>query len=534
MQNKDLAHAFKLTGQLMELHGENPFKIRSYSNAAFRIGRLDQQLSNVSYDDLESIDGIGKSVAAKIVELLETGSMQFLEGMVAKTPVGVIDMMSIKGIGPKKIATIWKDLGVESVGELLYACNENRLVELKGFGAKTQEQIKKMIEFRLSNEGLFHFAAIEGLANDLLEELRTLLPNIRVELAGQVRRKCEVVDTITLLVGDASVELPELTTGEIPVRVEVLQCPAENFAWHWLQHSADPAHLSKLNWENEPSAADEAAIYQANGHPYIVPEMREGRSEFEWAARHSTDDLLTLENLKGSLHNHSTWSDGRHSLKEMAVYCRDMGLTYLGICDHSRAAFYANGLSAERVAEQQAEIDRLNVELAPFKIFKGIESDILNDGSLDYEAPVLASFDFIVASVHSNLKMDREKATNRLLTAIENPYTTILGHPTGRLLLSREGYPIHHEAIIDACAANGVVIELNANPLRLDLDWRWVDYAQNKGVMISINPDAHHTDGFHHHRYGVFAARKGGLLRANTFNTLSTQELEAYFIQRKA
>lgn len=534
MQNKDLAQAFKLTGQLMELHGENPFKIRTYSNAAFRIGRLDHVLADVPYDDLESIDGIGKSVAAKVVELVETGSMSLLEELVSKTPVGVIDMMSIKGIGPKKIGTIWKDLGVESVGELLYACNENRLVEVKGFGVKTQEQIKKMIEFRLSNKGLFHYAAVEGLALQLLEDLRGLLPGIRVELTGQIRRKNEVVDAIELLVGDDSIEIPELKTEEIPIRIDIQSCALEEFAWRWLQGSAEPAHLDHLSQAGLEKSETEADIYQGNKRPYIVPEMREGRTEFHWAEHHSPEDLIVTEQLKGSLHNHSTWSDGRHSLEAMATYCRDLGMEYLGICDHSRSAFYANGLTAERVAAQQLEIEQLNKKLAPFRIFKGIESDILNDGRLDYEADVLESFDFIVASVHSNLKMDQEKATERLLTAIENPYTTILGHPTGRLLLSREGYPIDHKKIIDACAANGVVIELNANPLRLDLDWRWIDYAQQQGVQISINPDAHHQEGFHHHYFGVCAARKGGLLQSNTFNTLSMTEIEAYFIKRKA
>jgi DNA polymerase (family 10) len=245
-------------------------------------------------------------------------------------------------------------------------------------------------------------------------------------------------------------------------------------------------------------------------------------------------DVVEYKHLKGILHNHSTYSDGKNTLEEMALYCKELGFEYLGISDHSKSAFYANGLYEEKVRKQQEEVDRLNKKLAPFRIFKGIESDILHDGSLDYDAPVLASFDFIVASVHSGLKMDEQKATQRLVRAVENPYTTILGHPTGRLLLRREGYPINHKKVIDACAANGVVIEINANPWRLDMDWHWVPYALEKGVMISINPDAHQRDGYHDMVYGLHVARKGGLLRHMTFNALSAEEIEHYFIKKKS
>jgi DNA polymerase (family X) len=253
----------------------------------------------------------------------------------------------------------------------------------------------------------------------------------------------------------------------------------------------------------------------------------------EWAKTHQNDELVTWDNLKGILHNHSTYSDGKHSLERMATFCKELGFEYLGIADHSKSAGYANGLSVERVFEQHREIEKLNQQLAPFKILKGIEADILGDGSLDYDNAVLATFDYVVASVHSNLTMNYDKAMSRLVRAIENPYTTILGHPTGRLLLSRDGYPIDHKLIIDACAANKVVIEINASPWRLDIDWRWIGYCLEKGVMLSINPDAHETDGYFDMHYGVAIGRKGGLTSNMTFNAMTLTDIEVYLKNKK-
>jgi len=281
---------------------------------------------------------------------------------------------------------------------------------------------------------------------------------------------------------------------------------------------------------NIPSLASEEAIYNQLGLAYIAPELREGLDEIMLAKDNKLPTLIQFEDLKGTLHNHSTYSDGVHSLSEMANYSKnELGLQYFGICDHSKTAVYANGLSIDRIQQQWSEIDQLNQQLAPFKILKGVESDILSDGSLDYPAEILSQFDFVVASIHSNLKMDEDRATQRLITAIENPFTTILGHPTGRLLLSRAGYPIDYKKVIDACAANQVVIEINANPLRLDMDWRWHRYAVSKGVLFSINPDAHRMEGLWDMHHGIAVARKGGLSKENCLNAMSLAQIENYF-----
>ena len=329
---------------------------------------------------------------------------------------------------------------------------------------------------------------------------------------------------------------------DLDLQVTVHFCSKKEFIWKKILLTAAPAFLGESVSEkesigdllNKKDFSSEEEFFSKNQLQFIPIEMREGFGEVALAKENKIGELLKDSDLKGILHNHSTYSDGKHSLKQMAEYCRELGYEYLGISDHSRTAFYAGGLEIERIQKQHQEIDQLNKEMAPFKIFKGIESDILPDGSLDYPDDVLASFDFIVSSIHSILNMDIRKATSRLLTAIENPYTTILGHPTGRLLLRRAGYPIDHKTIIDACAKNNVVIEINANPWRLDLDWRWVRYAMDQGVMLSINPDAHEMDGYSDMKYGVLAGRKGGLTKEMTLNTLSGEEIEAYFNKRKS
>jgi DNA polymerase (family X) len=316
------------------------------------------------------------------------------------------------------------------------------------------------------------------------------------------------------------------------VKVNILQVQPELFYNALFETSSTEAHKIWLsgNATLKENYTSEVAIYEAYEKPYILPELRDGLFEDKYDSNVS---LIELKDLKGILHNHSTYSDGIDTLETMAKYCKELGYEYLGICDHSQAAFYAEGMKPEKVLAQHAEIEKLNKALFPFKILKGVESDILNDGSLDYEEDILKQFDFIVASVHSNLKMDEAKANERLIKAIENPYTSILGHPTGRLLLSRQGYPIDHKKIIDACAANNVVIELNAHPWRLDIDWRWIPYCLEKGVKISINPDAHQKMGYHDMYYGVNVARKGLLTKDQCLNAMGLEAIEQFFKAKK-
>lgn len=561
MDNSDIAEVLEETAKLMELHGENPFKIRSYQRAALHIDRLKEHLSSMSNAQVEAVEGIGQSMALKIASLLKNGSLDDLEELRKKTPDGVRRMLKIKGLGPKKVGALWKELQIESTGELLYACNENRLIELKGFGAKTQDQIRKTLEFANRQEGYFHFATAEKAVNQMLEMLFPEgIPNPFI-FTGPFRRKCEVVTSVDVLITDEVrpqwIEALENASATYTHTVEeenntirisspegilihIQYCGSSDFTLEgWfrsgsnLHTDACLAHSGK-SISDLAGAQDEYEIYARLNLPYFEPEWREGLGEVQRAANGTLPDrLVKNSDLKGILHCHTTYSDGKHSLEEMATACRDAGYAYFGVCDHSKSAFYAGGLSIERVQAQQSEIRKLNEKLAPFRILSGIESDILADGSLDYPDEILATFDFVVASVHSGLRMDREKATERILKAIQNPFTTILGHPTGRLLLSREGYPLDYERIFAACAEHKVVVELNAHPYRLDLDWRFIAAAVDKGLLISINPDAHSTAGLHDMRFGVLVGRKGFLQPENTFNAMTTTQLLAWLEEKK-
>ncbi|MGF1924515.1 MAG: helix-hairpin-helix domain-containing protein [Bacteroidia bacterium] len=557
MDNKTIARTFRLLSQLMELHNENPFKIKSIANASFKLDKLPFTLVGKTVEEIEKIDGIGKSISAKVIELINTGGLKELSDLLAETPTGIVEMLGIKGIGPKKISIIWHDLKIDTVGELYYACNENRLIEAKGFGLKTQEEIKKVIEFKMAANGRFLYAHIEPVVNALFTSLSVWLNQIDKQallgIGGQFRRCCEIVDEVPFVIGVTQIEefnakifefdalvFTQTTdeyiyaTTETGLKIKIKTVNTADFYLSWFKETGSEDHVSQvLKRTTQTIFSSEEAIYSEAGLAYIEPELREGLNEVDLALTNNLPKLITVSDLRGSLHNHSTWSDGVNTLEEMAIFCKDtLNLEYLGICDHSKSAFYAKGLDEQRVYGQHQEINALNQKLAPFKIFKGIESDILNDGSLDYSDEILKTFDFVVASIHSPLRMDEAKATNRLIKAIENPYTTILGHPTGRLLLSRAGYPIDYKKVIDACAANGVVIEINANPLRLDLDWRWHRYALEKGVMLSINPDAHRVEGFYDMHFGVLAARKGGVTAAQNLNSLNLAEITRYFAGR--
>jgi len=546
MDNYDISNALGTYAKLAELHDENPFKVKAYAAAAFNIKKIKDPLASMTEADLDKVPGVGKSVIGAIRTLLSTNTFPDLQKLKDSTPPGVLDILRIKGLGPKKVKGIWKNMGIESVEDLFNACRENRLVEQPGFGLKTQSEVLKAIEFSWNAAGKYHFARVQKPASELLKLLQTALPNERFEFTGEFRRCCDTIEEVEILTTAAATQVNEILTASgfvfeaglfrdsAAFKYRVSYVLESDFDKTRFESSASKEHLTTIGYNSAALFESEEALYKALDLPYIVPEMREGGGEVEWAKAANLGSLLEFKDLKGSIHNHSTYSDGLHSLTEMAEYCKSIGYEYLGICDHSKSAGYAGGLSVERVIQQWAEIDKLNAELGNFKIIKGIESDILGDGSLDYDNEILAGFELVVASVHSNLKMDKERANARLKKAIENPYTHVLGHPTGRLLLVREGYPIDHSYIIDACAANGVCIEINANPFRLDLDWRWIGYAMEKGVMLSINPDAHEKTALNDMYYGTVSARKGGLTKEMTLNALSLADLMLWLQNKRS
>lgn len=551
MTNKEIANTFQFLGNIMELHGENPFKIRSYSSAYITLRKYPTPLADLSLEELAAIKGIGKAISEKTRELVETGSMQALQKYLDKTPPGIQDMLHVKGFGPKKIKAVWQELGVETIGELLYACNENRLVELKGFGQKTQEDLRQKLEYFQKSAGKYRYADVEAEANSVIDFIKKTLPDAEVSPAGALRRKSNIVEKIEVVVGcnesikslfdETKLILQKqsdhtfLAKTEHETSVVIYHCQKEEFGSKLFRYSANEpfmqAFLKKTEGTDFKGFSDESQIFAKANLPFIEPELREQEWALDLATNNALPTLVEVGDIKGVVHSHSTYSDGLNTLREMAEYSKKQGYQYLAISDHSKAAFYANGLKEDQLVEQWAEIDLLNQELAPFKIFKSIECDILADGRLDYDDATLERFDLVIASVHSNLKMDEEKATARILQAIENPHTRILGHPTGRLLLSRLGYPLDHKKIIDACAEHKVAIELNANPYRLDLDWTWIPYALEKGVLISINPDAHSTGGINDIRFGVFSARKGGLSADKCLTCFDLEQFENWVKQ---
>ena len=535
MTNKEIAASFNLLAKLMELKGENPFKIRSYQKAYALLRKLGTPLTEMSVEEIQSLEGVGSAISAKIQELIEGGKMKTLERYKSEVPAGIQKLVMIKGLGPKKVKTAWKELGVESAAELLYACNENRLIELKGFGAKTQEEVRKQLLFHLKHQDNFLFAAVKDIAEELLRQLRIVFRETRIEFAGDFRRKMPVLGSVEILMEKNGVDLnaagvkdldiqrtsPGLWEGTyketLPVRIGLTD---GIFELDWFIATGPRAFVESAKIPDETQT--EQAIFQHLGLPVMPAETRDLLA-LNYAPP-SPDLLVTETDVKGVIHTHSTFSDGIDSVEEMANFASALGYSYLGITDHSQVAVYANGVQTERLSLQWDEIDRLNAREDSLRIFKGIECDILNDGSLDYDDETRAGFDFVIASVHTNIKMDEDKATQRIVRAIEHPHTNILGHPTGRLLLGREGYPLDMMRVIDACAANQVAIELNANPYRLDLDWTWIRKATEKGVKISINPDAHAKEAISDIAFGVIIARKGWLEVTDCLNALGAEE----------
>lgn len=563
MSNKEIIRLFRKTADLLLLHGENEFKAKAYQSAVFKIESAEKPLIQHTDSELQAL-GFSKSLIEKLRQIAESGSFTDLDELLEKTPSGLVGMLSVQGLGAKKVRTLWQELGIETLSELLRACQEGHVEKLKGFGKKTQTKIEDGVRYLQAQQGRFLFAEAEPFAQFLEEQLSGQPEVERCALVGQLRRQLPVIDELSLVVATKQRRAIRDFLNQLD---DFTGLPAESSPFIWRGYAdqnrlkvavrlVDPTHFTQEvllrsgaeeHFRHMPAGTQETlfararkggydseeAFYQELGWSYLPAPLREG--QFELAAQEQTlpESLLQPEDIRGILHAHSTYSDGKHTLRQMAEACRDAGYQYLGITDHSQTAYYAGGLKPEDVLRQHEEIEQLNAELAPFRIFKGIESDILGDGSLDYEEDILARFDFVIASVHANLRMSQEKATERLLRAIENPYTTILGHLTGRLLLKREGYPLDMERILDACAAHQVVIEINAHPQRLDLDWQWVRPALERGIQLSVNPDAHEVDGIHHIRYGTLVGQKGGLTPRQTLNTQNVTDLDHFFAARK-
>jgi DNA polymerase (family 10) len=540
MTNKEIAASFDLLARVMELHNENPFKIKSYQNAYLTLRKLDQPLSSYSVEQLMEIKGVGEAIAEKIQSLAQTGSMPTLDKYLAKTPPGVVEMLKINGLGPKKVAILWKEHQMSSPGELLYACNENRLVEWKGFGAKTQDAIIQAIGFLQSNEGKYLHSTVNHHAQEIIKLILDLDRNSKTEVTGHLRRGFPIVEKLELITTASAKDIltleredtmewnhhdPNLIKGVWKdfLPVEISLSPINDFYKNLFQ-STGPAHFISSYSPGQEDYKVDNDLFNLSERPFISPELRDIKGIDQWTDA-NLRNLITEDHIKGIIHAHSSYSDGIHSLKEMGAITQRLGFQYLVITDHSRAAAYAKGMSDEKVQAQWKEIDELNRSYKNFRIIKGIECDILSNGDLDYDDSLLSGFEVVIASIHSAFNMDIDKATWRVIKAIENPHTNILGHPSGRLILTREGYPLNYSKIIDACAANQVANELNANPQRLDIDQKFIHECMDKGVLISINPDAHNQSAIRDIKYGVLQARRGMLKSVFCLNTKSTEEL---------
>ena len=552
MENDELVDSLELLVKLWDVHGVNEFKAKNLSFAIRGLDKFPGLINQLTTDQLVLIPGVGKVIVQLIYQLAQTGTCQELAEIVEKTPPGILDLLKIKGLGAKKVRAIWQELNVSNFEDLNIACQNGQIEKLKGFGSAIQSSIQSQIIYIQENRKKLRLDKAIFLSDRILAMLQVTFDKIAI--SGELRRNCEVITSLVFVIETDNIfgsqsEISELTGFSedlqasspftwrgffedhlIPIEIHLVD--ESEFISALFQHSAHENHLESIDFYNQfqgKSLLTEESIYLASNKPFILPEMREGLQEFAWAGQHENTDLIEEQDLQGCLHNHSVYSDGKNTLQEMAEACRSLGLHYFGIADHSQYAAYAGGLKEEDVFRQHEEIDHLNLLWSDFTILKGIEADILPDGSLDYNDPILSQFDYVVASVHANLTMDLDKAMARLIRAIENPHTSILGHPTGRLLLSRPGYPLNTHKILDACLANGVSIELNASPYRLDLDWRHIYAAMDKGVFVSINPDAHKIEGLKDMKYGVKVGRKGGLLKALTLNALPLNDLKAFF-----
>jgi len=577
MTREKLAEVLEEIAILLELKGDNPFKIRAYRNGAQVVRNFDGDIvERATNNQLEGIEGIGEALRDKLHELASTGSLKFHENLRAEFPAGIFELFEVQGLGPKKVKVLHETLAVASIADLLAACNANQVAALPGFGAKTQTKILEAIAHRAAFADTFLLGAVSPIVSDILETLGMHPEILRVSAAGSFRRGKETVHDLDFLVATREpalvcqdfTTLPQVESvivcGETKASIHLkngLQCDLRavsntQYPFALLYFTGSKEHnvalrslaLKKGLSLNEygftptdqtnpaaiPEVHEEADIYRALGLEFIPPELRENTGEIEAATNQGIPRLVELEQLRGTFHNHTTASDGHDSLAAMADEAMELGLQYLGIADHSKASFQANGLDEARLLEQIEVIAQLNQGYEHFRLFAGSEVDILKDGTLDFDDALLRKLDYCVASVHASFTLSEEEMTRRICRAMENEHVTMLGHPTGRLLLRRDAYALNHAMIIDCAAETRTIIELNCNPQRMDMDWRWWKRARDKGVLCSINPDAHTTAGLHDLGLGVRIARKGWLRKQDVFNTRSVAEVEAFLKIPKA
>ena len=571
MNKDEIAGVFENIARLLELKGENPFKVRAYTHAARALETLSEPLETlIAEERLTAVDGIGKATGEKITELSTHNRLDYYDHLREEFPPDILTLFEIQGLGAKKIKALWDTLKVHSVTSLERACKDGSVAALPGFGEKTAANILKGIEHMRSHAGEFLFGDVAHIAEGLLDDLRGH-PDVNLaQIAGSFRRKKEIVRDLDFIVSTKQPEavmafftthplvenvlahgatkssvilksgvqcdLRAVTGPEFPFALNYftgskehnvrMRSRALSRGWSLNEYRFSAAEGRELR-EPLPEVHEEADIYRALGLDHVEPELREDRGEIDAAEKHKLPHLIEWTNLRGTFHNHTTASDGRATLENMVAAAKELGLEYLGIADHSKASFQASGLDETRLAAQVARIAELNAADKDFRIFAGTECDILKDGSLDFADEVLATLDYVVASVHSSFTMPEAEMTNRIIRACENPHVTMLGHLTGRLLLSREPYQLNIPAILDAAAATGTIIELNASPRRLDLDWRWWPLAKEKGVKCAINPDAHTTAGLQDLIFGVGIARKGWLTKNDVINTLPLTRIES-------
>ena len=542
----------------MGLRGENPFKIRAFDKAASLLGALppdEDLMARAQAGTLTELNGIGKGIAEVLSEYLLKGTSTYKDELAAALPPGLLELTQIPGLGPKKALQLIEDLDIHSLGELEYACKENRLLNIKGFGVKVQAKIYEGIQFLNATRGQQRISDAFPLAEKAFHDISRAANSgrhpaafsLRVAETGALRRRLEVLSELEFLVelppgekapaevqvkvAEAVAQLQKNHPGSLPVRVNY--SPSQSYGYEWAHTTATAEHWQALGMpkpavglpEGEP---DEEAFYRRLDLPWLPAEVRETGEEVSLARAGKWPELLPWDGVTGVFHNHTLRSDGTASLEEMVLAAKALGFQYIGISDHSQTAFYAQGLKVPTLLEQEREVREVQAKHPEIRIFWGIESDILADGSLDYDDSILKKFDFVVASVHSRFQMDEETMTQRILEAIRNPYTRFLGHATGRLLLGRKGYAVDMERIIAEAAKRDVAIEINANPARLDIDWRWGPQLRKNGTLVSVNPDAHDTEGLTDTRYGVAVARKALLPRGQVVNSRSVAEVEKW------